>query len=238
MKIDQYKVAWDSKKILRYLYKDFYNSLDKRCKKGKTLEIGAGIGNLSLEQNVIYKIDIQYSRGISIVADAHALPFADNSFENIVMVDVLHHLECPINFLKEAKRVLKDEGRLIMIEPKISFVSWIFYNFFHQEDVDMGWKPDFNCFPNIDKNPYESNQAIPTILFEKYLNLIISLGFKVKENSPISYLAYPLSGGFKSWSLINIRFAKLFLKFEKKLPKFLGKIASFRMIATLEVDKN
>ena len=51
---------------------------------------------------------------LDAVADAQALPFADNSFANIVMVDVLHHIEQPARCLSEAERVLKP-GRHVML---------------------------------------------------------------------------------------------------------------------------
>ena len=61
--------------------------------------------------------DILSFPGIDVVADAHRLPFADQSFAGVVMLDVVHHLERPIEFLKGASRVLKPGGRLAMIEP-------------------------------------------------------------------------------------------------------------------------
>ncbi|HJN62294.1 MAG TPA: methyltransferase domain-containing protein [Candidatus Parcubacteria bacterium] len=50
-------------------------------------------------------------------ADALNLPFPDNHFDKIYSIAVLHHIpsqEFRLSFLKEAKRVLKPEGLLIM----------------------------------------------------------------------------------------------------------------------------
>jgi SAM-dependent methyltransferase len=77
--------------------------------------------------------DILSFPGIDVVADAHRLPFADQSFAGAVMLDVLHHLERPIEFLKEASRVLKPGGRLAMIEPAMTVVARRFYHHFHVE---------------------------------------------------------------------------------------------------------
>src|SRR5262249_40526830 len=63
-------------------------------------------------------------------ADAHRLPFGNATFDNIVMFDVLHHLERPHLFFAEVSRVLKTGGRLVSMEPGITPVSHLFYTFF------------------------------------------------------------------------------------------------------------
>ena len=39
--------------------------------------------------------------------DGHALPFAENSFDVVSFVDVLHHCERPLELLREARRVAR-----------------------------------------------------------------------------------------------------------------------------------
>ena len=65
-------------------------------------------------------------------------PFRPGISQEIVMIDVLHHLQRPLDFLREAARVLKPHGRVAMIEPGMSVVARRFYQGFHQEPVDMG----------------------------------------------------------------------------------------------------
>ncbi len=57
-----------------------------------------------------------------LVADALNLPFPENFFDKIYSIAVLHHIPSEIfriKFLKEAKRVLKKEGKLILTVWKI-----------------------------------------------------------------------------------------------------------------------
>ena len=65
------------------------------------------------------------------------------------MFDVLHHLERPIEFLKEASRVLKPGGRLAMIEPAMTTLARQFYQHFHVEPVDM----NADAFADVNDQP-------------------------------------------------------------------------------------
>jgi len=80
------------------------------------------------------------------------------------MLDVLHHLERPVAFMREAARVLRPGARLAMIEPGITPLSWPFYNFLHQEPVILSQDPFAMTERRPDKDPFDSNQAIPTLL--------------------------------------------------------------------------
>ena len=97
------------------------NTILNLIDKGLTLDIGCGDGILleHLNKKGIkgYGIDISSkaieicsSRGIKCErADiAEKLPFADASFDNVIMSDVLEHLFQPLNVLNEAHRVCKD----------------------------------------------------------------------------------------------------------------------------------
>jgi ArsR family transcriptional regulator len=49
------------------------------------------------------------------VADLHALPFADASFDQVLMLNVLPYLRTPARALGEAARVLRPGGRLALV---------------------------------------------------------------------------------------------------------------------------
>jgi ArsR family transcriptional regulator len=49
------------------------------------------------------------------VADLHALPFADASFDQILLLNVLTHLRAPARALAELARVLRPGGRLALV---------------------------------------------------------------------------------------------------------------------------
>jgi ubiquinone/menaquinone biosynthesis C-methylase UbiE len=52
-----------------------------------------------------------------IVGDAHNLKFKDNSFDAVFIMEVLEHVEDPIQVLKEVKRILKPGGYGVFLVP-------------------------------------------------------------------------------------------------------------------------
>ena len=236
MQLEDYRRRWEQKHALRAVYRDLYQRMAQASVSGPALEIGGGIGNLELAQGNILRMDIQKSQGVQVAADAHFLPFRDSVFSNVYLFDVLHHLECPLVFLAEAARVLHSGGRVIMIEPGITPLSHLLYGMGHEEPVDMTWHPRVPCMPRRDKNPYESNQAIPTLLFTKYQSTLAESGIslRVVGNHWLSLFAYPLSGGFKAWSLIPASWVEPLLKIEERLLPRVGRIMAFRLMIVLE----
>src|SRR6187397_1686020 len=125
--IQDRRQIWHTKPILRMIYGDFIDRIALRCVSGPTLEIGGGFVSLKSRLPDLWTSDIQYASWLDLVADAQCLPFADNVLGNIVMLDVLHHIEFPILFFREAERVLRPGGRCVMIEPAITLGSTLFY---------------------------------------------------------------------------------------------------------------
>src|ERR1700704_5708617 len=104
-----YRDRWKSKAVLRAIYEDYYRRILEQCAPGRSLEIGGGSGNLKEYRAEVVSTDIVPSPWLDAAADAQALPFADSSFANIVMVDVLHHIQWPVRFLREAQRIHHDD---------------------------------------------------------------------------------------------------------------------------------
>ncbi len=242
-RLTEHRRVWDRKPALRFVYGDYYRRLfDALPAEGRYLEIGAGSGNLrdANPDADVTTIDILPSPWVDLCADAQSLPFPDNSFDGVTLVDVLHHIEHPRNFFAEALRVLKPGGRIAMMEPGITPVSWLFYNFLHEEPVDMSANPlgSDHAEPDPTKDPFDSNQAIPTLLFKRQEHRIAFAesfpGFTLVDRQWLSLFAYPLTGGFKSWSLISANLADKVIQLEDRLMPFIGPIMAFRLMVILE----
>jgi SAM-dependent methyltransferase len=230
--LNSYQQVWAKKPVLRTIYGDLFDRMAARCAPGPTLEIGGGVGGLKARLPEIYSSDIQPAPWLDLVADAQALPFANGSLSNVVLLDVLHHIEYPIKFFREAARVLRPGGRVVMVEPAITPGSSAFYRFMHHEPVRMAADPLTDGAPDPARDPYDSNQAIPTLLATRDRARFHAAApdFTLSEQSWFSFLAYPLSGGFKPWSLIPAGLAKPLLGLERALEAPLGRTCGFRLL--------
>jgi SAM-dependent methyltransferase len=230
--------VWQEKETIRLLYRDFHRQLLEACPEGRVLDIGGGTAHIKESRPDAISADILPFPGIDVVADAHQMPFPDGAFAGALMLDVLHHLERPIEFLKEASRVLKLGGRLAMMEPAMTLVARQFYRHFHEEPVEMRVDPFAPVSINPERDPFDANQAIPTLLFatasarERLEQSIPHL--RVRSVEWMSLLAYPLSGGFQNWSLMSAALVGPLLAFEKKVPQIVRRHIAFRMMIVLE----
>lgn len=233
--IDEHRRTWDIKPVLQAVYADYYHKMRSQCVNGRTLEIGSGSGHMAAFLPDVISLDIQYAPWLSTVADAQALPFADGSFSNIVLLDVLHHLPVPRIFLSEAARVLRPGGRLIMIEPEITPVSFLFLSALHPEPVRLSAEP-LSGAPQSNPDPEDANQAIPHLIFRRHGDRLASVipDLRLRHLSRMSLWAYPLSGGFRSWCLLPAAFVKPLLKLETWLMPLLGPLAAFRLLVVME----
>lgn len=134
--------AWLSYSVRRELL-DGDLALSLPFLHGNVLEIGNGHGQrrgkfsppLTQVESWCY-VDLTFAHCPDILADAHSLPFQDNSFDAIVMLEVSEYLREPSLVLAQFRRVLKKGGYLVISTP-----------FFHRRDnqsdlwryTDMGF---------------------------------------------------------------------------------------------------
>jgi SAM-dependent methyltransferase len=94
-------------------------------RKGSTLDIGAGDGLIThllqaqgIDNNAL-AVNLARGKGADVsMGSAYDLKtFLDGKFDNVLLADVLEHLETPEKALKEVKRVLKKDGYLYIVTP-------------------------------------------------------------------------------------------------------------------------
>jgi ubiquinone/menaquinone biosynthesis C-methylase UbiE len=101
-------------------------------KNGRLLDAGGGTGRIGstltpfISQVVIADISFgmlrqaQRKDGLSsICAPTEKLPFPDNTFDRITLVDALHHVENALSTIMELWRVTKPGGKILIEEPDI-----------------------------------------------------------------------------------------------------------------------
>lgn len=229
------KDIWKSKEILRRLYSRWYECIGEWLGPGLTLELGGGSGHFKDFFPDGFSTDVVYEPWLDAVVDAHDLPFKGGRFGNIVLFDVLHHLSCPVDFFRESQRVLKVGGRIILMEPFVSMLSYPVYRFLHQEGLCMKENPMAMRATAEKKNPFKGNQALPGLLFGRFREDFFRSfqRLKVIWEQRMDFFAYPLSGGFHSPSLCPIFLFPALLTLERLLEP-LGRFLAFRLFIVLE----
>lgn len=100
----------------------------KNITYSSVLEIGCGSGELSPYLKNYNGIDISKNSCKSIIGDAHELPFKSDSFDLILLLDLLEHTDDKL-VMEEVYRIIKPNGHVIIMVPAFDFL-W------SQHDID------------------------------------------------------------------------------------------------------
>jgi len=231
----RHQAVWRSKAVLRALYRAWYEEIASYLRSGPTLEVGGGTGNLKEYAPQVICTDVVRVPWLDAVADAQRLPIATGTLANVVLFDVLHHIENVRLFFDEAVRVLQPGGRIVVMDPYISWLSWPVYHYLHQEPVDFTQDPLQLQPPQADRAPFDANQAAATMLFERGYDAFCRQYPQLDKlvHRRLSFFAYPLSGGFEHPSILPISFVRPLLALERALG-FLDRVLAFRILVVLE----
>ena len=122
------KVPYKTDKDMKYGHGEglYRLKLIAKYSHGKVLDVGfAGHPNPYLK-NVIGLDMVKADKPQNYIevhkGDAMNMPFKDKTFDSIVAGDVIEHLENPSKFLRECKRVLKNDGTLVISTPNAAFL--------------------------------------------------------------------------------------------------------------------
>lgn len=149
-----------------------YHFARQFAKEKDVLEVacgsGIGLGYIAKIANKVVGGDIDpknvklaksYYKDIKIgIMDAHNLPFSDKSFDLVLLYEAIYYLKEPQRFFQETKRVLRDNGILIIctvnkdwrdFHPSPYTYKYFsvpeLYNLFHQEGFKI--KGTYGAFP-------------------------------------------------------------------------------------------
>jgi len=193
--VRQHRTIWTIRPELRAVYHEWFAQL-LCCVEGlhPIVEIGAGPGFFKEYFPQLISTDVIATPYVDVVCDAGALPFQSGSVGALVMVDVLHHLPKPLEFLAEAGRILHPGGRLAMIEPWITVPSYLLYRYFHHEDCSLAVDVR-RPFGEVGKEAFDGNAALPFKLIKQWKPGAPS--WRVLQAAPFLGLPYLVTLGFK-----------------------------------------
>ena len=106
----------------RFVYLSELEALKNIVPEGKGLEVGVGTGRFAKPLGIEYGIDLSSKmayfakkRGVeTIVAKGESLPFKSGIFDFVLIVVTICYFDEPVKALLEAKRVLKEGGKVIL----------------------------------------------------------------------------------------------------------------------------
>ncbi len=131
MKLDHFSFIAPLYAKVSYSKKEVMRQAASLPVAGRVLDVGGGTGRVASAireyANEVVVADV--SLGMlaraprpalkAVCAESESLPFADESFERVIMVDALHHVARHADSAREMWRVLKRGGAIVIEEPDI-----------------------------------------------------------------------------------------------------------------------
>jgi SAM-dependent methyltransferase len=183
--------------LLKRCYDDWYARLLRDAKSapqaGVILELGSGGSYLKDLEPSIITSDVAANVADRVI-DARDLPFAGNSVRALLLTHVFHHIPDVDVFLREAERVLVQDGVISMIEvAHTPFARFFFKNFHHEpyRDDCRDW-----AFAQND-SMMDSNQALSWMVFVRDRLEFEKRhpGWKIETLALMPWFTYFVSGG-------------------------------------------
>lgn len=222
----------EEKPFLRKVYKEWYQLILKEIPQnmqGGVLELGSGAGFFKSVIPEAITSDVFHVNGLTLVLDAHRLPFRAGSLKAIVMTNVLHHLPDPAKVFGEAARCIQPGGKMAMIEPWITSWSRVVYKRLHHEPIDENAAE----WTISGVGPLSgANEALPWIIFQRDRDVFLRKFpmWKITEIFAIMPFRYILAGGISMRSLMFSGAYGFWRGFENLLKPWMPRLAMFAKI--------
>lgn len=231
----RHRRVWERKPALRAVYHSYFALVVERLAcEGPTVELGCGPGYFHEYHPASVPTDVAPSPWARHVVDACHMPFETGGVGNLVLVDVFHHIARPLDFLREARRVLRPGGRVVMLEPWTSAFGAFFYRHIHHEGSRADADP---VRPFADeKDAWDGNAALVRIWFDPRRGAhreALPDGLRLLETRRIPALSWLATAGFQEWQPIPTALQPLAKWLEAAAVPFSRWIA-LRAVITIE----
>jgi len=210
-RLEEHARIWAAKPALRAVYAVWFDALLAAAPAGaRVVEVGAGPGLFAAYARA-RRPDLRWIASElapapwnDVVADAQALPFLSGGADAVLGLDIVHHVARPRAFFAEVARVLRPGGRLAVVEPWVTPLSFVVYRYFHQEDCAEPadpWDPFRSAGGG--KDLFDGNAAIPRALVRATpAGQWADLGLAAPQVTLLNAFAYLLTLGFRDTSLL------------------------------------
>jgi SAM-dependent methyltransferase len=236
--LDEYyarRQIWAKKPQIRLVYRRWVNKIRKFLVQGPLLEVGSGSGLLKDFLPQVILSEVFKLPWIDRVIDCMDMPLDENSFAGIICLDLLHHVSQPHTFLSEAARVLRPGGRIFLIEPYITPLSYFGYKLLHHEDINF---KEYHA--GVDEtgekaDPWQGNSALANLVFKRDLRRWSSLqpDLDIIHKEIFSLFDFQAAAGFKPYAFVPHWLFEHLVKVDDWIS-FLMPLVGFRIFVVLE----
>ncbi len=227
---------WDRKQSLRTAYGYFYQLISANLSQhpDRIVELGSGMGNIKQFIPNCLTTDMFPTPWSEQVENAYHLSFEDGSVSDLILVDVLHHLQFPGTALQEFHRVLKPDGRVLMMEPSIGVLGCLVFGLVHPEGLKKNHRIEWFASAGTDLNDpaYYTSQGNATSIFLGEQHRERLNGWSNIQVTRLSALAYLASGGYTKPQLVPDALMPLLRSSERFFDLFPALFAT-RMLVVL-----
>ena len=122
-RIRLHRAILNRKVLLRRVYDSLHQTFVpflRELPSGFCVELGTAWSHLEEVVPGLVRTDIAPVEGAAMQLDACRLPFKEASLAGIFMIHTLHHIPDAESALKEAMRVLKPGGLMMLVEPHLT----------------------------------------------------------------------------------------------------------------------
>lgn len=163
------------------------------------MELGSGIGNIREVIPQAARTDLFPNPWIDRTEDIYQLSMASGTCANLILFDVFHHLEYPMDALDACRRVLRPGGRVLVFDHAMSLAGFLFSKFVHHEKA--GFNRPFRLRESETKgseppNYYADHANADRILCRGFRELLAK-DWRMVETIKMPALAWLASGGYR-----------------------------------------
>jgi len=206
------------------------------------VEFGSGHRDLSHRIPNLIRTDIFQGPGITRIENAYDSTFGDHSTAAILATDVFHHLEYPLEALREWRRILAPGGRLVLLEPALSLLGRLVYGPFHAEPIGSSsaiqtGRPPAGFDP--DQAPYYAAQGNGTFLFVDERNHEQwNRSWEPIRIERFAALYYVLTGGYTRPQLLPSAILRVLHRHEAIFDRFPSLFATRLLVVLRPLDES
>jgi SAM-dependent methyltransferase len=228
---------WQAKPILREIYRDFHLILAGYLSavSGETIEIGSGIGNIKEVIPNCVRTDIFSNPWIDRQENIYQLSMPSDSVANLILFDVFHHLEYPMDAVDECRRVLRKGGRLLVFDHAMSVAGFLFSKFVHHERAGFlkGYNLRVGNKSLLGVPRYYADHANTQRIFVRRFDELLRPDWDRVTLLKLPAIKWLLSGGYRGPSFVT-SCPKPFINSSEKIGALAPFLSALRLVVVLQ----